>query len=109
MIGTSALNFCPPGRFRKPGQLRPLRPFFFMRPFFFIECKNSPIAHIGGAGHADQHRDGSGHDPPRLDRGSDRQLRNYGLKARHRFVRDPQTLKIVVRDDVGHQCSRPRQ
>ena len=35
MIGTSALNFCPPGRFRKPGQLRPLR------PFFFIECKNS--------------------------------------------------------------------
>src|ERR1700732_3095336 len=33
MIGTSALNFCPPGRFRKPGQLRPLR------PFFFIECK----------------------------------------------------------------------
>jgi hypothetical protein len=30
------LGCCPPGRFRKPGQLRPLR------PFFFIECKNSP-------------------------------------------------------------------
>jgi hypothetical protein len=44
MIGTSALNFCPPGRFRKPGQLRPLR------PFFFIECKNSRQLRYGSAG-----------------------------------------------------------
>src|SRR3984893_16726200 len=34
------------------------------------------VAHLGGAGHADQHRHGISHHPPRPHRGADRQLRD---------------------------------
>ena len=67
------------------------------------------VAHLGRAGHADQHRDGIGHDPPRLDRGGDRQLRDCLTRPGARDHARAGDCRRTRRADRGHPDPAGRQ